>query len=190
MPDAAEIVALVLELDHRRDHRRFGQTLELGIFDRLAEFAGEGELLARRRLLVAQEDHEMVEEGLAHLAHDVVVEVLRDVDAMKLGAQRAGDRPDFDVAVIAHCHSFAHGGSVLAMKWRMPSAASGRRSRPTRLLAASSSTARSSCVAQDNTSRFTADTASGSSFSTSSRTAFRVRLISAVLAQRCRPMPR
>ena len=37
MPDAAEIVALVLELHDRRDQRRLGETLELRVFDRLAE---------------------------------------------------------------------------------------------------------------------------------------------------------
>ena len=44
----------------------------------------------------------MVEEGLAHLADDVVLEVARDVDAMELGAQGAGDRPDLDMAIVAH----------------------------------------------------------------------------------------
>ena len=87
MPDAAEIVALVLELDDRRDHRRFGQALELRILDRLAELPGEGELLVRRRLLVAQEDHQMLQKRLAHLADDVVLELVRDIDTMELGAE-------------------------------------------------------------------------------------------------------
>ena len=97
----------------------------------------------------------MVERGLAHLADHVVLELARDVDAVELGAQGAGDRPDLDMAVVAHPYSFAHGGGVLAMKCRMPSDACGRRSRPTRLSAASSSTARSSSVAQASTRRLT-----------------------------------
>jgi hypothetical protein len=89
MPDAAKIVAFVFELDNGRDHGRFGQALELRIFDRLTELPGEGELLVRRRLLVAQEDHEVVEQGLAHLADHVILEVARDVDAVEFGAQGA-----------------------------------------------------------------------------------------------------
>src|SRR6266540_1317238 len=187
MPEAAEVVALVLELDYRGDERRFGQAVELRVLHRLAELGCEGQILLRCHLLVAQEDHEMVEEGLAHLADHLVVEIARHVDTVQLGTQGAGDRPDLDMAIIAHRYSyprsFAHGGSVLAMKCRMPSAACGRRSRPTRLSAASSSTARSSLVAQPSTRRLTVATASGSSRSTSSSTALRVRLISAVLAQ-------
>ena len=67
------------------------------------------------------------------------------------------------------------------MKALMPSLACGRRSRPTRLSAASSSTAPSSAVAQDSTSRLTVATACGSSRKISSSTALSVRLMSAVL---------
>ncbi len=105
VPEAAEVVALVLELDHRRDERRFGQAVELRILDQLAELAGEGHVLLRRHLLVAQEDHEMVEEGLAHLGDHVVLEIARHVDAVQLGAQGAGDRPDLDMAIVAHRRS-------------------------------------------------------------------------------------
>ena len=55
----------------------------------------------------------MVEKRLAHLADDVVLELVRDIDTMELGAQGAGDRPDFDMAVVAHPYSFAQGGERL-----------------------------------------------------------------------------
>ncbi len=61
------------------------------------------------------------------------------VDAMDFRAQRAGDGPDFDMAIVAHAHpSFIQGGGFLAMKAPMPSLACGRRSKSTRLSAASS----------------------------------------------------
>ena len=41
-------------------------------------------------LLVAQEDHEMVEAGVADFVDDLVVEFARHVDAADLRAQRAG----------------------------------------------------------------------------------------------------
>src|SRR5262249_19867298 len=153
---------LMLELNHRRDQRRLREALELRILDRFAELPGEGQLLMRRRLLVAQEDRKVIEKGLAHLARDDALESARDIDAVDIRAQGASDRPYFDVAVVAH-QSFAQGGGVLAMKCRIPSDACGRRSNATRLLAASSSTARSGSVAQAMTRRLAAASASGSS---------------------------
>src|SRR5512143_2778316 len=121
MPEAAEIVALVLELDDRRDERRFRQAIELRVFDRLAKFPGKRQVLLRRRLLAAHEDHEMVEKSLAHLGDDVVFEVARNVDAVKLGSEGARDRPNLDMAIVTHLYSLspyslAQGGVVLAMK--------------------------------------------------------------------------
>ena len=68
----------------------------------------------------------MVEERLAHLADHVVLEIARHVDAVDLGAQRAGDRPDLDMAVVAHRFiPLPMAASVLAMKCLMPSDACG-----------------------------------------------------------------
>src|SRR6266404_319714 len=102
MPDAAEIVALMLELDDRRDQRRLGQATQLRILHRLAEPPGKGHLLLRRHFLVAQEDHQMVEKGLADFAHYLVVERARHVDAHNLRAERTGQRPDLDMPIVTH----------------------------------------------------------------------------------------
>ncbi len=99
VPDAAEVGLLVRELQHGRDHRALGQSLELRVLHRLAEATGEGELLARRELLVAKEDHQVVQQGLADLRDDRIGERRRDIHTVDLGAERSGHRLRFDVAV-------------------------------------------------------------------------------------------
>jgi hypothetical protein len=64
-----------------------------------AEAAGEGDLLLRCDLLVAEEDHAVVVEGLADLGEMRLVHRLGEVHSEHLGAQRAGDGGDLDAAV-------------------------------------------------------------------------------------------
>jgi hypothetical protein len=54
--------------------------------------------------LVAEEDDAVVEQRLADVTDSAIVEILADVDAVNLGADAAGDRPDLDLAV---AHEFS-----------------------------------------------------------------------------------
>src|SRR5687767_1276580 len=66
VPHAAEVHALVLELQHGNDLRILRQSLHEGILDRLTEAAPEGEELRRREILIPEEDHQMIEPGAPH----------------------------------------------------------------------------------------------------------------------------
>jgi len=87
MPHAAEVQLLVLELDDPGNQRTSRQSFELRVRHRLAELAGERELLLRAQSLVAEEDDETIEESVADLRDDVALERARDVDAANLGAE-------------------------------------------------------------------------------------------------------
>ena len=82
MPDAAEVHPLVLQLDHRRDQRTIGQSFHLWVFHWPAELPGEGELLLWGEFLVAEEDHQMFEEGLADLHNDFAFQRSRDINVL------------------------------------------------------------------------------------------------------------
>jgi hypothetical protein len=58
--------------------------------------AREGLLLRGVEALVTKEDHAVVEEGPSDRGHARRVEVGAQVDAVDLGAQRAGDGTDLD----------------------------------------------------------------------------------------------
>ena len=91
MPDAAEIDPLMLQLENRRDFREAVDPVDHGIGHRRAEAAGEGELLRRRYLLIAEEDHQMVEQRPADRRDGGVRQVGRQIDATDFGADRRGD---------------------------------------------------------------------------------------------------
>jgi len=74
-----------------RDHGRV-----VGVDEDLAEAAPEGLLLRGVEALVTKEDHAVVEEGPSDRGHARRVEVGAQVDAVDLGAQRAGDGTDLD----------------------------------------------------------------------------------------------
>src|SRR5271163_2500359 len=95
MPNAAEIDPLMLQLDDRGDLRKAVDALQERVFDRLADAAGEGEQFRRRQLLIAEEDHEMIEPGPAD-GHNLAIVEIGEVDAMDFGADRPGDRADFE----------------------------------------------------------------------------------------------
>src|SRR3546814_12004381 len=70
-----------------------------------------------RQIRIARQDHESVEHRRTDLAQNVVVQFLRKIDAVELGAERPGYGMDLDVAVLAvsqfgHRHSssgYGHG---------------------------------------------------------------------------------
>ena len=94
MPDAAEIDPLMLQLEDRRDFRKAVDTLDHGIGHRPAETAREGQLLRRGNVLVAEEDHETIEQGLPDRGDRGVGQVGRQIDAVDLRTDRRRDRHD------------------------------------------------------------------------------------------------
>src|SRR5690606_38371756 len=83
------------------DLRIVVHALHEGVQMNFAPALGEGELTLRREVLVAGEDDEIVEQGGADLAQHLVVQLLRKIEAVDLGAEGAGDRVDLDVAILA-----------------------------------------------------------------------------------------
>jgi hypothetical protein len=57
--------------------------------------SGEGEKPLGREVLVAKEDHQMVEPGAPDRRDRAVVEILAKIDAGDLGPERPGNRTDF-----------------------------------------------------------------------------------------------
>src|SRR3546814_9225343 len=62
----------------------------------VAEPASESLVLLGRDVLVAEEDHQMVQESLPNFRDRIVVERLRQIDSANLRAERAGDRMHLD----------------------------------------------------------------------------------------------
>src|SRR5207237_10684830 len=89
MPQPAEIDPLAFELDDRRDLGEAVDALDERVLDRLAEMPRQAEQFGRRQVLVAKEDHDMVEPGLADRRDGIVVELLREIDAEDLRADRS-----------------------------------------------------------------------------------------------------
>ena len=96
MPDAAEIILLVLELDNRNDFRKSFDALDEGIFHHLAEAFCKAEELRRRQILIAKEDHAVIEPRLANGCDDVVARLGGKIDAQNFRADGAGQRSDFE----------------------------------------------------------------------------------------------
>src|SRR6185437_7553168 len=92
VPDAAEILGLVLQLDHRNDFRKSLDTLDERIFHDLAEAFGETEKFRRRQILIAEENHAVLKPGLADGGNDVVARFGREIDPQYFRADRAGYR--------------------------------------------------------------------------------------------------
>jgi hypothetical protein len=108
MPDAAEVVLLVLELLHLDHLGESGDALDEGILDRPAHGASERHELRRVELLVAEENDLVLQERLSNLR---CREIPRKVDAEDLGAERSGDAPDLQ----AYCSTL-----MFASRMMMP----------------------------------------------------------------------
>src|SRR3546814_20842127 len=68
----------------------------LSLHDALPISASESLVLLGRDVLVAEEDHQMVQESLPNFRDRIVVERLRQIDSANLRAERAGDRMHLD----------------------------------------------------------------------------------------------
>src|SRR3954447_20648956 len=102
MPDAAEVVPLVLQLLHLDDLREAVEPFDERILDRRAHAPGEGHELRRRERLVAEEHDQVLEEGAANRFDDSFRQVFPEVYALDLGAQGPGDSADLH----AYCSTF------------------------------------------------------------------------------------
>jgi hypothetical protein len=96
MPQPAEIDPLVFELDDRGDLREAVDALDERVFDRLAETPRQREQASGRQFLIAKENDEVVEPGLADRRDGLGVELLREIDAENLGADRPRQRADVE----------------------------------------------------------------------------------------------
>src|SRR5687767_12820741 len=92
MPDAAEVVLLVLELADLDDLAEAGNALHERILDRLSHAAGERHELRRVELLVTEKDHAVLEKRRANFP---LGKVPGEIDAEDLRAERARDAPHF-----------------------------------------------------------------------------------------------
>ena len=90
VPDAAEIDLFVRQLEDGDDLREAVDALHEGVFDGLAEAAGEGEEVGRGQCLAAEEDDVVGEPDLADLG-DLGIRRAGEVDALDLGADGAGE---------------------------------------------------------------------------------------------------
>jgi hypothetical protein len=80
-----------------------GDDLALGQCERrLAEPAGQAEVLRRRQRLVAEEQHSMLEPGAAQRGYDPGRLVVPQVDAVHLRPQRAGDAAHVERQSLVH----------------------------------------------------------------------------------------
>ena len=97
MPDAAEIDPLVLELRHLDDLGKALDAAHEGIFHGAAEGARESEEgRGREAVLSADENDEMVEEGLPDRGRGPAIAAAREIDAADFGSEGAGNALDCD----------------------------------------------------------------------------------------------
>ena len=96
MPEPAEIDPLVLELDDRGDLGKSVDPFDERVFDDLAEMPRKAEKLLRRQLLIAKENHQVVEPGAPERRHGFAVEIFGEIDPADLGSQRPSNRADVE----------------------------------------------------------------------------------------------
>ena len=105
MPDAAEIGAVILAFDDFGDLRKSLDAFQQRIVDRIAESLGESEELGRREFLIAKEDHQMIEQGLADGCDRCRADASGQVHPANFGTERSGDRGDSQGGRIGHGRS-------------------------------------------------------------------------------------
>ena len=106
VPDAAEIGGLPGLLDHRDDIGVFGDGLGQGVAADRPEARREGDLLDRGQFLVAEEQHQVIEEGALDALEGPGIQRPGQVEPMDFGAEAAGQGSNFD-------RGRAHGGMRL-----------------------------------------------------------------------------
>src|ERR1700704_6379560 len=93
MPDAAEVVPLVLELLHLDHLGKAVDALHERILHRRAHAAREGHELRRRERLVVKKNDQMLEEDAPDLRDRFFAVLFCEIDAADLRAERAGKTP-------------------------------------------------------------------------------------------------
>src|SRR5207248_11690341 len=107
MPLPAEMAPLAFEHEDRGDLGEAVDALEERVLDRLAEMPSQAVQFGGRQLLVAKEDHEMVEPGFADRRDGIVVELARKIDPEDLRADRSRKRADIEF-VPGHAPFYRH----------------------------------------------------------------------------------
>lgn len=101
MPGAAEVLDIGFGLQDLQDLGRLRQTLDEGINVERAEAPPEVAQLSRRQVLVAEEDHLVIEIGPVDLVKGLVGQLLRQLDSEYFGTEGVGERLYLD-RLIAH----------------------------------------------------------------------------------------
>ena len=85
-----------------------------------AEAARQRQEAVGRQILVAEEDHQVIEQSLANGLHRRHRQIIGEIDAMQFGTERAGDRSDLERR-LAHGHPPYLPASVLHPPGSIPS---------------------------------------------------------------------
>ena len=96
VPDAAEIGGLCGLLDDGDDIGMFGDGLGKGVAANRPEARCEGDLLGRGQFLVAEEYHQMLEEGALDEPKGLGIQRPGQVDAVDFSAETTGQRANVD----------------------------------------------------------------------------------------------
>ncbi len=75
----------------------------------------ERHLLARRDVLVAEENHAVIEQRAVHRFESPVVDA-REIDAMDFSAHGAGERLHFEQTAVVHRFSSSLRGGVMTLR--------------------------------------------------------------------------
>ena len=104
--DAAPVGLLVALLDDLDDPGKSVDALHEGVRDELGEMRGKVGMLLRAEILVPEEHDEVLVKGFVDFGQGVVGDWPAQVDAVDLGAERAGNRLHIDASVV---HAIAPG---------------------------------------------------------------------------------
>ncbi|MEA3220990.1 MAG: hypothetical protein OZX49_02105 [Immundisolibacter sp.] len=111
VPEATEIDPLVRQFDHRHDQRVAVQAAQHGVLDRLGDAPGKRQVLFGSQMLVAKEQHQVLQPGVAYLGQDRVRQFMAQVHSADLRTKSARHRGHADVPVF---HLPLHTGRVPA----------------------------------------------------------------------------
>ena len=90
VPDAAEVVFLVRQLQHRNDQRKIVNAFDEGVFDAFAKALGEGLKLRWRQWLIAKGHDAVLQPDAANLGQCGITHDTLQINAADCSADRTG----------------------------------------------------------------------------------------------------
>ena len=127
MPFATDVLLVAGFLAHLGDHRMAVDRAEEAVDVDLAELLGEGHVLLGRQLLVAEEDHPVVDERLADLGDDAAAHRAAEIHAGNLRPESRGQgrdlqRPEIGKYGIRSFRELRHAHVGSPLQWVQPCA--------------------------------------------------------------------